>query len=257
MTQQTEQSTVWLTQDAYDKLQRRAGGAQGSPSAQEIVAKISAARDEGDLKENGGYHAAREEQGKHEGRIRQLEAMLQQRRGRRGAGRRRHRLPRHEGHLQVRRRLRRRGRDVPPRRPRDGGRRGGLKVYSPQSAAGCGHHRRHRRRHRDATRRPTARRSRSSSWGPLPSRAEQGRPVRDLHPAPEAPPDRWSRKARSACLEISRALSSQLRSQLEGSRQSQNTAPGLRIPCGSRASLILLVEGERRPGRGSRRARAA
>jgi transcription elongation factor GreA len=43
---------------------------------QEIVAKISAAREEGDLKENGGYHAAREEQGKNEARIRQLEEML-------------------------------------------------------------------------------------------------------------------------------------------------------------------------------------
>ena len=44
---------------------------------QEIIARISAARDEGDLKENGGYHAAREEQGKLEGRIRQLEDMLE------------------------------------------------------------------------------------------------------------------------------------------------------------------------------------
>ena len=42
----------------------------------DITAKIAAARDEGDLKENGGYHAAREEQGKTEARIRQLEDML-------------------------------------------------------------------------------------------------------------------------------------------------------------------------------------
>jgi transcription elongation factor GreA len=42
----------------------------------EIVAKISEARDEGDLKENGGYHAAREEQGKLEGKILQLEDTL-------------------------------------------------------------------------------------------------------------------------------------------------------------------------------------
>jgi transcription elongation factor GreA len=40
------------------------------------VAKIEAARDEGDLKENGGYHAAKDEQGKLEARIRQLTQLL-------------------------------------------------------------------------------------------------------------------------------------------------------------------------------------
>ena len=43
----------------------------------DIVRKIEAAREEGDLKENGGYHAAREEQGKNEARIRQLRHMLE------------------------------------------------------------------------------------------------------------------------------------------------------------------------------------
>ena len=43
----------------------------------DIVKKIEAARAEGDLKENGGYHAAREEQGKNEARIRQLKHMLE------------------------------------------------------------------------------------------------------------------------------------------------------------------------------------
>jgi transcription elongation factor GreA len=42
----------------------------------EITARIAAAREEGDLSENGGYHAAREEQGKNEARIRQLEDRL-------------------------------------------------------------------------------------------------------------------------------------------------------------------------------------
>ncbi|NUP74013.1 MAG: transcription elongation factor GreA [Sinomonas sp.] len=42
----------------------------------EIVEKIEAARQEGDLKENGGYHAAKEEQGKIEARIRQLQELL-------------------------------------------------------------------------------------------------------------------------------------------------------------------------------------
>jgi transcription elongation factor GreA len=76
MTQQTDPSTVWLTQDAYDKLTAELENLKG-PVRQEIVGRISAAREEGDLSENGGYHAAREDQGKNEGRIRQLEAMLE------------------------------------------------------------------------------------------------------------------------------------------------------------------------------------
>ncbi|GAB3779785.1 transcription elongation factor GreA [Nocardioides ungokensis] len=76
MTQSTEQGTIWLTQDAYDKLRAELENLKG-PVRQEVIERISAARDEGDLKENGGYHAARDEQGKVEGRIRQLEDMLQ------------------------------------------------------------------------------------------------------------------------------------------------------------------------------------
>ena len=71
----SEQTTIWLTQDAFAKLQAELDNLRG-PVRSEIVARISAARDEGDLKENGGYHAAREEQGKAEARIRQLEDML-------------------------------------------------------------------------------------------------------------------------------------------------------------------------------------
>ena len=75
MSQSTEPSTIWLTQDAHDKLQAELENLKG-PVRQEIIARISAARDEGDLKENGGYHAAKDEQGKIEARIRQLEDML-------------------------------------------------------------------------------------------------------------------------------------------------------------------------------------
>jgi transcription elongation factor GreA len=46
------------------------------PARTEIAKKIEAAREEGDLRENGGYHAAKEEQGKQEARIRQLEQLL-------------------------------------------------------------------------------------------------------------------------------------------------------------------------------------
>ena len=66
---------VWLTQEAYDRMVTELAYLEG-PARDEIVARISAARDEGDLKENGGYHAAREEQGKNEARIRELQEKL-------------------------------------------------------------------------------------------------------------------------------------------------------------------------------------
>ncbi|GGH62758.1 transcription elongation factor GreA [Rothia aerolata] len=72
----TENTGAWLTQEAYDRLTEELEYLSG-PYRQEIVDRISAARDEGDLKENGGYHAAREEQGKNEGRIAQLKALLE------------------------------------------------------------------------------------------------------------------------------------------------------------------------------------
>jgi transcription elongation factor GreA len=75
VTQASTDQTIWLTQEAYDKLQAELDNLRG-PLRAEIVARISAAREEGDLRENGGYHAAREEQGKSESRIRQLEDML-------------------------------------------------------------------------------------------------------------------------------------------------------------------------------------
>ncbi|PIF04967.1 MAG: transcription elongation factor GreA [Propionibacterium sp.] len=67
--------TVWLTQDAYDQLAAELNDLKVNGRA-EVSARIAAARDEGDLSENGGYHAAREEQGQMEGRIRQLEDLL-------------------------------------------------------------------------------------------------------------------------------------------------------------------------------------
>jgi transcription elongation factor GreA len=76
VTQSSDQHVIWLTQDAYDKLKAELENLRG-PVRSEIIERISAAREEGDLKENGGYHAAREEQGKTEARIRQLEDMLQ------------------------------------------------------------------------------------------------------------------------------------------------------------------------------------
>lgn len=75
MTQSSEQSTIWLTQGAHDKLHAELEDLKG-PRRAEIIGRISAARDEGDLKENGGYHSAKDEQGQIEARIIQLEDML-------------------------------------------------------------------------------------------------------------------------------------------------------------------------------------
>ena len=75
MAEQTQPETIWLTQDAYDKLKDELEYLSVEGRA-EVSARIAQARDEGDLKENGGYHAARDEQGQQEARIRQLEDML-------------------------------------------------------------------------------------------------------------------------------------------------------------------------------------
>ena len=65
---------TWLTQDAHDRLSREL---EQLIANRPVMAKeINDRREEGDLKENGGYHAAREEQGKQEGRILLLQALL-------------------------------------------------------------------------------------------------------------------------------------------------------------------------------------
>lgn len=75
MTQADERDGVWLTQSKYDELTAELEDLRG-PARTAVVEKVSQARDEGDLKENGGYHAAREELGKLDGRIAQLVEML-------------------------------------------------------------------------------------------------------------------------------------------------------------------------------------
>ncbi len=71
----TDANTIWLTQEAYDKLRQELDHLIDE-GRDEVSQKIAQAREEGDLKENGGYHAAREEQGQMEARIRQLQDML-------------------------------------------------------------------------------------------------------------------------------------------------------------------------------------
>lgn len=75
MSELPQANVTWLTQEAYDRLQEELDELSG-PGRANVVAKIASAREEGDLRENGGYHAAKDEQGKLEARIRQLSALL-------------------------------------------------------------------------------------------------------------------------------------------------------------------------------------
>jgi transcription elongation factor GreA len=68
--------THHLSQAAYDRLTAEYEDLT-TRGRVEIARKIEAARELGDLSENGDYHAAKEEQGKMEGRIRQISVMLE------------------------------------------------------------------------------------------------------------------------------------------------------------------------------------
>jgi transcription elongation factor GreA len=64
-----------LSPAAYQRLKDELDHLQG-PAKRELADKIEVARELGDLKENADYHAAKDQQGLNEARIRQLEAML-------------------------------------------------------------------------------------------------------------------------------------------------------------------------------------
>ncbi len=70
----TDTQVVWLTQESYDKLKAELD--QLIAHRPIIAAEINDRREEGDLRENGGYHAAREQQGQEEARIRQFQELL-------------------------------------------------------------------------------------------------------------------------------------------------------------------------------------
>jgi transcription elongation factor GreA len=76
VTDTREDTVTWLTQEAYDRLKSELDQLSGTGRI-EIAKKIEAARAEGDLRENGGYHAAKDEQGQMEGRIRQITYILE------------------------------------------------------------------------------------------------------------------------------------------------------------------------------------
>jgi transcription elongation factor GreA len=68
-------TTHLLSQHAYDRLQAELEDLT-TRGRIEVAEKIERARALGDLSENGDYHAAKDEQGHMEGRIRQLESLL-------------------------------------------------------------------------------------------------------------------------------------------------------------------------------------
>ncbi|HZR51193.1 MAG TPA: transcription elongation factor GreA [Streptosporangiaceae bacterium] len=76
MTETRDDTVTWLTQEAYDRLKAELDHLSG-PGRIDIAKKIEAAREEGDLRENGGYHAAKDEQGQIEARIITLQHILE------------------------------------------------------------------------------------------------------------------------------------------------------------------------------------
>jgi transcription elongation factor GreA len=64
-----------LSREAFDRLQGEFDDLYGRGRI-EIAKRIEAARELGDLSENGEYHAAKEEQGKMDARMKQIRALL-------------------------------------------------------------------------------------------------------------------------------------------------------------------------------------
>ncbi len=76
MTETPADSIHWLTRETYDRLKAELDYLSG-PGRADIAKKIQAARDEGDLRENSGYHAAKDEQGQMQARIITLQHILE------------------------------------------------------------------------------------------------------------------------------------------------------------------------------------
>lgn len=67
--------TTWLTPSAFEKLSAELEDLKGN-GRRAIETRLAEARSHGDLRENGDYDAAKNDQGLMEARIRQLEAIL-------------------------------------------------------------------------------------------------------------------------------------------------------------------------------------
>lgn len=72
----TAQQGTWLTQEAFDRLTEELARRK-EHDRKEIAQRVEAARQEGDLRENAGYHAAREEAALNEARIATLTELLE------------------------------------------------------------------------------------------------------------------------------------------------------------------------------------
>ena len=68
-------SETHLSQEAYERLQAELADLT-TRGRVEIAQTIEVARELGDLKENADYHAARDDQGRMEARIRQLQSLI-------------------------------------------------------------------------------------------------------------------------------------------------------------------------------------
>src|SRR5258707_12402975 len=68
VTETRDDSVTWMSQEAYDRLKAELDHLSG-PGRIDIAKKIEAARDEGDLKENGGPHPGQGGQGQFHGGV--------------------------------------------------------------------------------------------------------------------------------------------------------------------------------------------
>ncbi|HEX2294226.1 MAG TPA: transcription elongation factor GreA, partial [Actinomycetota bacterium] len=71
-----DQKKVPLTKQALARLQEELDHLEGEGRTK-IIEEIATARAHGDLSENAEYHAAREQQGLQEARVRQLRQMIE------------------------------------------------------------------------------------------------------------------------------------------------------------------------------------
>lgn len=72
----SEQEKVHLTQSAIERLEEELSHLEGE-GRQKIIQAIATARAHGDLSENAEYHAAKDQQGLQEARVRQIKQMLE------------------------------------------------------------------------------------------------------------------------------------------------------------------------------------